>query len=251
MYDGSNYTATTYQAKDVEGNVNSDAIENVVGTAVTNDFELVNDNVSDLDFGLIKRDEFNLFVEKYIAKSIVKTGDKQTVKEYENAKLGKIEVKARDLKKTTIDLEYVFEIKNTGEIAGTISSVVDYMPKDMTFDESKNSGWYLGKDGNIYNDSFKNTMIQPGETKKLTLVLSKQMTEENTGVVSNMVTIKNLENQKKISDNNEDDNTATQEMIISVGTGIEAKTVIIFILLAALVFVFAVRKKITFKKIYK
>ena len=105
MYDGSNYTATTYQAKDVEGNVNSDAIENVVGTAVTNDFELVNDNVSDLDFGLIKRDEFNLSVEKYIAKSIVKTGDKQTVKEYENAKLGKIEVKARDLKKTTIDFE--------------------------------------------------------------------------------------------------------------------------------------------------
>ena len=51
-----------------------------------------------------------------------------------------------------------------------------------------NKDWYE-QGGKLYNSSLANEKIAPGETKTLTLVLTKQMTENNTGTVNNLAEI--------------------------------------------------------------
>ena len=120
----------------------------------------------------------------------------------------------------------------------------------MTFDEN-NKDWKVGSDGKLYNESLKNTIIQPKEVKTLTLKLTKKMTKDNTGVISNKVTISNVENQNGVKEENTDDNVSTQEMIITVKTGRTQTTIFVFAVITTLVFVVLIRKKIIFKRRYK
>ena len=250
VYEGETYIATKYQVSDIEETLNSDAIETKVGTAVTNSFDLKNEELSNVDIGLVKRDAFNFTVNKYISKSTVTIGDQKETYKYDKLSLGKIEIKAKEIEKTTVELEYIIEVKNSGELPGTVGTIVDHVPEGMTFDES-NEDWKVGTDGKLYNESLKNTIIQPNEVKTLTLKLSKKMTKDNTGVISNKVTISNVENQNGTKEENTDDNVNTQEMIITVKTGRTETIIFVFAFITILVFAVLVHKKIIFKRRYK
>ena len=249
-YEGATYIATKYQANNIEDSLNSDAIETKVGSAVTNSFDLKNEELKDIDVGLIKRDAFNFKVNKYIASSTVTIDGKKETNKYDKLTLGKIEVKAKELEKTTVELEYVIEIQNAGELPGTVGTIIDHIPEGMTFDEN-NKDWKVNSDGKLYNESLKNTIIQPKEVKSLTLKLTKKMTKDNTGVISNKVTISNVENQNGVKEENTDDNVSTQEMIVTVKTGRTETTIAVFAVITMIVFVVLIRKKIIFKRRYK
>lgn len=250
VYESGTYIATKYQANDIEETLNSDAIETKVGTAVTNSFDLKNEELTNVDIGLVKRDAFNFTVNKYISKSTVTIGDQKETNKYDKLSLGKIEIRAKEIEKTTVELDYIIEIKNSGELPGTVGTVVDYIPEGMTFDES-NKEWKIGTDGKLYNDNLKNTIIQPNEVKTLSLKLTKKMTKDNTGVISNKISISDVENQNGSKEENTDDNVNTQEMIITVKTGRTETTILVFAIITILVFAVLVHKKIIFKKRYK
>ena len=90
-----------------------------------------------------------------------------------------------------------------------------------------NPDWYTGNDGNLYTTSLANTEIAPGESTSFKLVLSKTMTNENTGTVSNTAEIASDYNIYGISDidstpgnnNQNEDDFARADSILSVGTG--------------------------------
>lgn len=250
-YDSNNYLVTTYQKNGVEDNLNSDAIVDNAGKAITNTFEVKDFNIENLDLGLIKREKFNMAVEKYITKSAVIIDGKEKVTEYDELKLGKIEIKAKDLNKSTVKLTYKINITNIGEVPGTIENVIDYLAKDMVFDEDLNKGWYLTEDGKVYNDTLKDTSIEPGEMKSLEIVLEKKMTEDNTGVISNKVEITKLKNKEGAEESNVKDNIDTQEMIITVKTGETFKLVaFITIIIVGAVLVMN-GKNLGLRKVYK
>ena len=48
----------------------------------------------------------------------------------------------------------------------------------MKFNSSLNPDWYLGDDGNCYSTALANIKIKPGESKELTLLLTKRVTDE-------------------------------------------------------------------------
>ena len=190
-------------------------------------------------------------VEKYITKSAVIIDGKEKVTEYDELKLGKIEIKAKDLNKATVKLTYKINITNIGEVPGTIENVIDYLAKDMVFDEDLNKGWYLTEDGKVYNDTLKDTSIEPGEMKSLEIVLEKKMTEDNTGVISNKVEITKLKNKEGAEESNVKDNIDTQEMIITVKTGETFKLVaFITIIIVGAVLVMN-GKNLGLRKVYK
>ena len=58
-----------------------------------------------------------------------------------------------------------------------------------------NKDWYVGKDGIAYNTSLGNTVINPGETKEITLVLTKQMDENGNGIVHNTADLAEVYNE--------------------------------------------------------
>ena len=253
-YDNSIYTTTTYQVKGASDTENSDAIEREVtinGTASTvgaTDTIAVDKDTSNIDIGLITRNTFDLKVDKYVSKITVTNNDKTTTYDQkENTTLAKAEIKSKNLNGSLVVIEYKIKVTNNGQLAGYARNIVDYMPSTLSFNSSLNSDWYISGN-NLYNTSLANTKIEPGESKELTLVLTKTMTESNTGLVNNKAEITESSNEQGIKDETNDKGSA--DVIISVSTGALvnyiATTVITLIVLAGLAYL--VNKKYLSKK---
>ena len=69
--------------------------------------------------------------------------------------------------------EYSIKVSNVGDLAGYAKKVVDYLPAETTFNSGLkgNEAWYTGVDGNLYSAALADTLILPGETKEIKLVL--------------------------------------------------------------------------------
>lgn len=70
-------------------------------------------------------------------------------------------------------VEYKIIVTNEGAIPGYVKKIADYLPNEMKFSTELNQDWYEGKDGTIYNIALANTIINPGESKEVKLVLTK------------------------------------------------------------------------------
>ena len=103
--------------------------------------------------------------------------------------MAKIDIPAKYLSNSKVFIEYSIKVKNEGELIGYAKQVVDYKEKGLTFSQDLNSGWYEGSDGNLYSEALSKKAIHPGETVELKLILVKQMTESNTGIINNTAEI--------------------------------------------------------------
>ena len=254
-YDTNIYTTTTYQLNGASEKENSDAITREITingsniTAGTTDTIKLNKNVSDIDLGLAIKNTFDLKIKKYVNKITVTNDSKTTTYDQkENTTLAKAEIKAKNLSDSLVVVEYKIKVTNEGQVAGYARNIVDYMPKTLSFNSNLNSDWYMSGE-NLYNTSLANTKIEPGETKELTLILTKQMTDSNTGLVNNKAAI--AETSNDLGAKNESNDKGSADVIISVSTGAlvnyVATTVITLIILAGLAFL--VNKKYLSKKI--
>ena len=175
---------------------------------------------------------------------------KEKVQTYNNESIAKLEIRSKELAKTSIDLEYKIVVTNVGDVSGTVGRIYDYLPKELTFNESNNKDWKLEADGVIYNDSLERVVIKAGESKEIKLVLSKVMTNDNTGTISNKVQIDKLSSDKAIEENLEN-NIATQEMIITISTGRTISLVVmITLMIMATVVIYGIKTG-KIKKAYK
>lgn len=254
-YDTNIYGTTTYQVKGANDTENSDAISREITidgntiTAGTTDTINLEKNISNIDVGLILRSTFDLKLQKYVGKITVKNDSKTS--EYdqkENTTLAKAEIKSKNLSGSLVVIEYKIKVTNTGDVAGYARNIVDYMPSSLSFNSSLNSDWYISGN-NLYNTSLANTKIEPGESKELTLVLTKTMTDSNTGLVNNKAEIAESSNELGIKDETNEKGSA--DVIISVSTGAlvnyVATTIITLIVLAGLAYL--VNKKYLSKRI--
>ena len=91
--------------------------------------------------------------------------------DFDNKEIAKVEIKAKDLKKAKVELEYTIVVENIGNIEGYVEKLVDYLGNDLAFEESDNSIWYLGNDGKLYTKNLDNTSLKPGEKRELKLKL--------------------------------------------------------------------------------
>ena len=82
---------------------------------------------------------------------------------------------------------------------------MDYIPEGMKLNTSIQSNaenWYTGSDGNLYSTALANTELKKGESRTIKLVLTKEMTEDNTGIVNNLAEIYEDYNIYGVSDRN-------------------------------------------------
>ena len=129
----------------------------------------------------------------------------------------------------TVLIEYNLTVTNEGAIPGYAKEIVDALPDGMDFSSNLNNTWYLGSDGKLYNTSLANSLLNPGESKTIKLILSRKMTGENTGTVSNIAEISKDYNEQGKQDvdstpgNNKDgeDDKSVANTIITMGTGKE------------------------------
>ena len=233
-YDTVRYTVTIYQKENVANNVNSDVITTKIeengqmrNGAVTGVVTVADGSVSNIDIGLVDAMKFDLSLDLGVSKITTKTSKDTVTDNYDNSKLTKTEIAAKQAEGASVYIEYKLTIKNEGEVAGYAKKIADYIPAGMEFNSGMNSDWFTGSDGMLYTTSLANTEIQPGETKTLKLVLSKNLTNDNFGTVSNTAEVVEDYNIYGVSDldsvpnnrsQNEDD-FSRADTYISVKTG--------------------------------
>ncbi len=193
-YDAAGYNVTDYQKENVNSSYNSDAVSMLVTlngkqtyAGVTNTIKITNKDIQNIDIGLYESQKFDLKLDKYITKITVNTPS-AGVKTYNvnKSQLEKVETKAREVGKSNIIIEYTIVVTNEGKLAGYARKLVDYLPKNVRFNTELNEDWYSTDDNNtIYNASLQNTLLKPGESKEVKLVLSAQITNNNIGTIIN------------------------------------------------------------------
>ena len=252
-YDTTKYYLTEYQKQDVEAYLNSDVITKEINGeqfAVT-DLLNIENNFITADAGFIESQIFDMKLDKLVSKITLQSNSKTSVYSYNNTKLAKIELKAKNINNSKVTIEYQIKITNEGEIAGYVEDIIDYLPAGMTL-EDKN--WTLENTNELHNRILAQQEIAPGETKEVTLTLTKTLTPEDTGTIINIAEIGRASNVMLITDidsipNNKaekEDDLARADVIISVSTGITtiiSVGVVILILVLTGITIYYLRKR--------
>lgn len=253
-YNTSEYSLTKYRVSGVGQDKNSSAMMkeltiegNKQNVASTDIIEVSDKNIPDINIGLIKLQNFDLKLEKFVSKIIVQDSTGTTVKEYGDATLAKAELDRKKINGATVLVEYKIRVSNVGEVDGYVRKIADYMPNDLKFSSELNKDWYQTSEG-LYNSSLANEKITAGESKEITLTLTKSMTENNVGRINNSAEIAEAYNDLGLADSNstpgnkaqEENDYGSADIILSIKTGgmtYVGITAGIVILLAAVAFV--------------
>lgn len=233
-YDTNKYMTTEYRKTGVSQSENSDVIAKTITIdgkqaimAVTDNIVINDENIVNIDAGFYENKEFDLSLQKGIRKIIIQNKKGTTVKQYNDASKAKVEIHSKEIQGSNIIIEYIIKVKNEGKLAGYANDIIDYLSKDLTFNSEINKDWYMTPDGNLHNNSLNDEIIKPGETKELTLTLTKTMTTDNMGLIYNTAeigeTMNNLNQPDKDStpnnNNKNEDDISSVELIVSIGTG--------------------------------
>ena len=260
-YDNSKYALAEYKKQNVEEDKNSDVIattENDKTVATTDVITIENGSKSNIDMGLVEATTFDLALTKSISKVTVQTKEGTKSYDFNNTDLAKVDINGKYLSGATVIIEYTFTIKNEGEIEGYAKELVDYMPKELEFNTELNKNWHKGNDGNLYTDELANTAIKAGDSKTVKLVLTKAMTDTNTGIVNNQAEISKDYNKVGIADKDstpgdqdqKDDDMSSADLIIGVKTGetlIYISAIIAGIVLAVIAAIIIKKNKLIYK----
>lgn len=220
-YDTTNYSLTEYKKSGVNEQYNSDVIKtNLEGqtVAVTDELLIENSNLKNINLGLIQSNGFNLKLDKCISNITVQNGKGSKKYEYHDANFTKVELDRKTIANTTVTITYKIKVTNEGGVAGYAKQIVDYLPSDFKFNAQLNKGWQL-KDGKLVNTSLANEVMYTNETRTLDLIVTKNMTENNLGTVTNTAEITEDYNKNSITDTNIADNKSTASVIIGLNTG--------------------------------
>ena len=227
LYDTSKYNVTEYKKSGILESENSDAVKTTVKlngenktAGVTEKFNVNTTSVSAIDLGLITMDSAVFGIDKVVTKIVMQNPKTSRTAEYKDSKLAKMDVDSKYMTSTNLVMEYKIRVTNEGSVEGYVKKIVDKVPSEFKFSADSNKDWYLGTNGEVYNTSLANTIIKPGETKEVTLVLTKKMTESGTGIVHNTAEIAEVYNEYGV-DNiiNNDTTRSAADVVIAVKTG--------------------------------
>lgn len=232
-YDTTKYILTAYEkdgvlekdsSKAISKTLTIDGEETLVGC--TEVIKIKDNNIGNINIGLQEAKIFDLKLDKYISKVTIQNSKGTVTNEYDNATIAKGEIDAKLVNGTTAVVEYKIKVTNEGEVEAYAKKIVDYLSSDYKFSSNLNKDWYQSE-GMVYNTSLANEKILPGESKEVTLVVTKQMTENNTGLITNTAEIVESYNEYGLSDTdstvankvNSEDDMASADLILSIKTG--------------------------------
>ena len=186
----------------------------------------------DIDEEKVKVQYFDLSLKKWVSESIVTYGGKTTVTKTghtgdENPEPpAKVEIRGSRIDKTTVKFKFVIKVTNEGEIAGYAKELIDYIPEGLKFDPKDNPLW-REEDGKVLTDQLKDTLLQPGESAEVEIILTWINNKNNLGEKVNWAEIYKDDNEPHSPDidsepgNNkpEEDDIDDAPVILAVVTG--------------------------------
>jgi len=253
-YDTEKYEPTTYMADGVESSAASKVVVNTMNingqeqTVAVTDTINVQSDVTNINIGLREKLMFDLELDKYISRIVVQNNKKTKAYDYNEKTLAKVEINKKQLPGSLVVLEYTIKVRNIGEVSGYVKNVVDYLPAGLTFSSELNKDWYLA-DNNLYTKSLENIELKPGEEKELKLILTKTMTNENTGLINNRAEIYQDYNKygkvdidsKPNNQVQDEDDFGYADVIIGISTGGSNMGYFILLMINAILIGIAIR----------
>ena len=154
----------------------------------------------DLDKEFVKVKYFDLALKKWVSKAIIIDEDgTQTVQETGHTgdedpePPAKVDLGRRDINKVTVKFEFQIKITNEGEIAGYAKEITDYIPEGLRFVQEDNPDWYTREPLNgrerVATKLLENTLLQPGESATVSILLTWINSEDNMGLKTNIAEI--------------------------------------------------------------
>ena len=154
----------------------------------------------DLDKEFVKVKYFDLALKKWVSKAIIIDADgTQTVQETGHTgdedpePPAKVDLGRRDINKVTVKFEFQIKITNEGEIAGYAKEITDYIPEGLRFVQEDNPDWYTREPLNgkerVATKLLENTLLQPGESATVSIILTWINGQDNMGLKTNIAEI--------------------------------------------------------------
>ncbi len=236
-YDEKNYDVTEYEADNVEESINSNFVrQNSSGeiVAATDIIKVKGDNIYNIDLGLVKVEQLNISVNQSISKISIIKGKQQSRNIDFKETMAKLELSNKELKDSTILVEYNIKATNYGDIAGYAKQIIEYIPEGMKFNSEMNPDWYMGKDGYLYTVNLSNEIINQGESKDIKLVLTKKMDKNEVGIIRGKTELKTSYSETGLAEiraqsakfvNSESD-VSTSDLLITKEINIKAISII-------------------------
>lgn len=199
------------------------------------------ENEDDIDKEYLKLKYFDLSLLKWVSSAMVTENGKTTETltghtGLENPEpVVKVDLNRKKLDKLTVKFAYTIKVTNEGQLEGYAKEISDYIPEGLKFVAEDNPEW-SEKDGKIVTRQLENTLLQPGESAEITVILTWINGEDNLGLKTNVAEISedfNSYSEKDIDStpNNlqeGEDDIDNASVLLSISTG-RAKIYIVLI----------------------
>ena len=187
----------------------------------------------DQDKEYIKLRYFDLALRKWVTEAIVIEDGKQTVTqtghtpEMDPEPVVKVELYRKDINKVTVKFRYSIRVTNEGDIAGYVKEITDYVPEGLKFVAADNPYWKDEGNNVISTTKLENTLLQPGESADVEVLLTWINREDNMGLKTNIAEISKDYNDKGVPDRDStpdnkkpgEDDIDDAPVILSIETG--------------------------------
>ena len=126
--------------------------------------------ITNMDIGLIPKTSFGFSMNKYITRIDLNNNGNVTTNNYNN--LSTVSLSVINPNKYTAKVYYGISITNNSSKAGYVNLVKEDIPNGFIFDKNypENAGWFESE-GKLANSSLENTLVNPGESVYLQIVL--------------------------------------------------------------------------------
>ena len=196
----------------------------------------------DQDIEKIKVQYFDLALRKWVTKAIVTENGKETVTETghkvedDPEEVVKVDLKKSKIKDVVVKFEYQIRVTNEGQIAGSVEEISDYIPEGLKFVKEDNPNW-KEENGKVTTEELKDTLLQPNESKDVTIVLTWINGENNMGIKTNVAEISKDSNEYNTKDidstpgnmNMNEDDLDDAQVMITATTGQAAVYIVLTI----------------------
>lgn len=247
-YSSSLYRLTEYQKEGIPETENSNVIPKELAFTgetktygVTDYLTIEQDHISNINIGVIPLQKFDFALEKTVDKIIVNTANGVKQYAYEGATLAKVEIDRKAISQANLSIDYKIQITNQGEVDGTVQKIEDILPEGVSFDQKLNPTWYQTDKG-IATTSLAGVVIKPGESKTVTVHVTKQINGTNLDTITNVAKLQDLMDisgrteQTDLTDGQAvyQNDEGKAEILVSVKTGL-AKTISIVTIIIAFI----------------
>ena len=192
-----------------------------------------NEGEDDQDREYIKLTYFDLSLRKWVTQTIVIENGKETITQtghtpdMDPEPIVKVEIHRNKLDQVTVKFRYSIRVTNEGDIAGYAREITDYVPEGLRFVAEDNPGWTDEGNNVISTRLLENTLLQPGESADVEVLLTWINGEDNLGLKTNTAEISEDYNDKGAPDIDStpdnkvpgEDDIDDAEVILSISTG--------------------------------